>query len=632
MKPRTLVVCAVIALGLLVNAAQAQFTLTILHNNDGESALLPDGDEGGIGRFVSLVTAEKAASTNPIMLSSGDNWLAGKSFSAGLGAGVGGSNYYYDAEALKAIGYDAVVLGNHDFDFGPDILDEFVTQANTGSSTKFLSANLDFSAHAGLNNQVTAGNIAKSTVLTVSGEKVGIVGATTPNLKNISSPGVVVVDPNVVNAVQTQINDLINNQGVNKVILVSHLQSVAEDLALIPQLSGVDVAIAGGGDELLANSPYPTSLLPTDQLDVKPVGSPDGIPDVLAGPYPILTTDYTATANGSTVLVGADGMNIPVVTTSGQYGYLGKLVVDFDALGNVTNLATMDTTNNPVRNYGLDGIAANTTVVSNIEDPISSFFSAVDNNIIGTTTDGLDGRKTSVRGEETNLGNLVADSMVWYAQQNASAFGVSLDNPVIGLQNGGGLRNDDIITGNVSEGDTFDIAPFSNFVAVLEDLPIDRVLAALENAVSRVEFGDGRFAQISGLKFTYNPQAAAGSRIVDVFLSDGTQIIGNGSILPAHASDLFDLATINFLLNDKDGYDWDGDGIIGDDSDVLPYSILGASYQQALADYIENGLGGAISGPAYATGGEGRITEVPEPTTLALIALGGLAALRRRRA
>lgn len=95
---------------------RGEFTLTILHNNDGESALLPSGDEAGVARFMTLVQREKRrARQKPkqsdrnhggkhgvIFVSSGDNFLASPAFTASINDGI-----YYDAVALDLLGYDA---------------------------------------------------------------------------------------------------------------------------------------------------------------------------------------------------------------------------------------------------------------------------------------------------------------------------------------------------------------------------------------------------------------------------------------------------------------------------------------------------------------------------------------------
>ncbi|MDX1449832.1 MAG: 5'-nucleotidase C-terminal domain-containing protein, partial [Acidimicrobiia bacterium] len=281
----------------------ADTTLTLLHNNDAESDLLGSGDFGGAARFKTLTdqTRNAAAATDEVLLvTSGDNWLAGPEFAASTA-----NDTFYDMVFISKMGYDALDLGNHDFDFGPNVLAEAIASL-PDPAPPFLSANLDFSGEAALQALVDAGRIAASIIVEKNGEQYGIVGATTPNLPFISSPGGVVVDPDVAGAVQAEV-DALTAAGVDKIVFISHLQDVEGDLELLSGLSGIDIAVAGGGDELLAN---PGDLLvPGDEGDV-------------FGSYPLAATD-------------ADGKFVPVVTTSGQLFYLGKLRAGFDAAGNL---------------------------------------------------------------------------------------------------------------------------------------------------------------------------------------------------------------------------------------------------------------------------------------------------------
>ena len=116
----------------------------------------------------------------------------------------------------------------------------------------FVSANLNFRGEPSLQALVNKRAIVKSYVIRKEGQLIGIVGATTPLLPAISSPRNVTVDPDVAAAIQTEIDRLTAGK-VDIIIIVSHLQNINEDLALAPMLRGVDVMIAGGGDELLAN-------------------------------------------------------------------------------------------------------------------------------------------------------------------------------------------------------------------------------------------------------------------------------------------------------------------------------------------------------------------------------------------
>lgn len=304
------------------HGGQPAFTLTILHNNDGESKLVNapgNPDFGGVARFETLVDQLRREATRGkppsgqagrrgvLLLSSGDNFLAGPEFNASLEKGVP----FYDSIALREIGYDAMAIGNHEFDFGPDVFADFVVGFGW-RGPEFVSANLDFSDEPRLRALARTGTLVASTVVRERGEKVGVVGATTPLLPSISSPRNVRVLDDVAGLVQQQV-DRLSRRGVDKVILISHLQGLAEDRALIPMLEGVDVAIAGGGDELLADDD--ALLVPGDAISLDPqTGEPLR--------YPLFVPD-------------ADGVDVPVVTTAGDYKYVGRLVVNFDRRGRV---------------------------------------------------------------------------------------------------------------------------------------------------------------------------------------------------------------------------------------------------------------------------------------------------------
>jgi 5'-nucleotidase len=602
---RPLLVTAVAALALLLLTPVAggagapqppapDLWLTVLHNNDGESQLLNapgQPDFGGIARFKTLVGELKFQATKGpealgrsakggvLMLSSGDNFLAGPQFKASLDKGAP----FYDSIGLDLVGYDAMAIGNHEFDFGPDVLADFIGGFRMGR-TPFLSANLDFSDEAKLKKLVQQKRIAESVIVNTRGERIGIVGATTPSLPFISSPRNVHVIADVAGEVQKEI-DALEERKINKIILISHLQSVSEDLALIPQLSGLDVAIAGGGDELLAN---PGDLLvPGDVLN----------PSL---PYPLSATN-------------ADGDSVPVITTSGDYKYVGKLVVAFDKDGNLLDVD--EDSSGPVRVSGVapDAVLPDPTVQAQVVDPVAAYVAALAQNVIAQSQVALEGRRgptpPGVRTVETNLGNLMADALLWEGQQLAASFGVTPPN--VGLQNGGGIRNNSLIpAGPITELTTFAIAPFGNFVSVVPDIPPAQFKEILENAVSRVEFVDGRFAQVAGFRFTWDAAGTAqildgsgnvttpGTRVQEVQLDDGTMIVAGGAVV-AGAPNVH-IATNDFSARGGDQWPFRG----------APFTTIGVTYQQALSNFLQDGLGGLITSADYPEGGEGRITRL----------------------
>jgi 5'-nucleotidase len=583
---------------------KVDFWLTVLHNNDGESELLPVpvldekgnqiGTQGGVAHYAKVrKEAEKKAMKKPkgdkakrgvIFVSSGDNFLASPAFTASLADEI-----FYDALALDMLKYDAIDIGNHDFDFGPDVLAFFISDGfKKPGKPPYLSANLDFSGEPALQDLFDAGVIAKSTVVNKNGNKIGIIGATTENLPFISSPRDVVVNA-VLPAVQTEA-DALEAKGVKIIVLISHLQDVYGDILLAEQITGVDVMIAGGGDELLANPD--DLLLPSDDLS-----------DVF-GPYPMMAID-------------AEGNDVPVVTTSGQYGYLGMLTVGFDKKGTV--IAVDEDRSRPIRVVSKefpDGVKPEKKFEKKIEEPVAAFVAELAANVIAFSEVDLDGLRGSVRSMETNQGNLIADALRWQAAQLAPDFGVPV--PDVALQNGGGIRNDSIIlAGDISELDTFDMVPFANFVTVFPAIPRNQFKEIVENAVSRTQPGDtpggtGRFAQISGFSFTFdgsetaqvlNPDgtvATPGTRVVDVKLDDGEVIVSGGVVTPGPD---ISVATIDFLARGGDQYPFRD----------ASFTVLGVSYQQALASFIQDpsGLNGLISTGDYPEVGEGRITELP---------------------
>ena len=583
---RLLAILAILALlaGILASvpvAANAQdaddgegFTLTILHNNDGESKLLPDeNSDPGVARFVALMKQLQADASGAgvITLTSGDNFLASQE----LGVSLGREGPLYDSIALSGV-YDAMALGNHDFDLGPEFTARFIT--GFSPAIPFLSANVDFSGEPVLQALVDSGLIAGSTVIETGGERVGVIGAVTPMLPNISSPRNAVVS-DVLTAVSREAESL-GAEGVNKIILVSHLQDVAEEVELVSMLTNVDVVIAGGGDDLLRNEGD------TCMPDTDPVG-----------PYP-------------TMVNNAGGTAVPVITAPGGYRCIGELNVTFDGDGNIV------ATEGRSVGVGFD-VVPDPGVQAAVIDPLTAAVSVIDADVIGTSTVELDGRRSSVRTMAANEGNLLADALRATAANLSAAFGSPV--PDVGIQNGGGIRNDAVIpAGEITTGDTWDIAPFRNFVVVGEvSREVFHIL--LEQAVDRIPGAGGQFAQVSGFTLTYDPAAAAretardgdcslagnpGERVREVVLDDGTVIVTNGDVVPG---DPVVLTTIDFLANGGDCYP------LAD----ISFTKLGVSYQQALANYISTDLGGTITAADYPVGGGGRIValEPEEPAT-----------------
>lgn len=152
---------------------------------------------------------------------------------------------------------------------------------------------------------------------------------------------------------------------------------------------------------------------------------------------------------------------------------------------------------------------------------------------IGATAGPLDSRRNVVRGEESAMGNLIADAM---------RVAVGAD---VAITNGGGIRADRTYDAGavLTRRDILSELPFGN-VTVMTEITGQQILDALENGVSQVENGAGRFPQVSGIAFVYDPTAPAGSRIAEVTV--------NGAALDVNAT--YTVATNDYMLRGGDGY------------------------------------------------------------------------------
>jgi len=198
------------------------------------------------------------------------------------------------------------------------------------------------------------------------------------------------------------------------------------------------------------------------------------------------------------------------------------------------------------------------------------------NVVIGSTAGPLDSRRNVVRGEESAMGNLIADAM-------RAATGAD-----IGFTNGGGIRADRTYDAGseLTRRDILTELPFGN-VTVVTELTGNQILAALENGVSKVEEGAGRFPQVSGMTFSFDASAPAGSRVSSVMVG--------GAALDLNA--VYSVATNDYILAGGDGYSALGGG------HVIVDKGNGNLMANDVMDYVANM--GSVS-----VGVEGRITKL----------------------
>ena len=563
----TKIVFSILLLGILTPAFSQNkdgFTLQLLHAADMEGGI--EALENA-PRFSSVLNALKTEVENTVIIGAGDSYIPGPFFAAANNGslrevlGREGSGRA-DILMLNAMGFMAGALGNHEFDVGTGTLAGLIAADRdyVGTAFPFLSANLDFSSDSNLAALVVdpgqeastiPNSITKSVVITTSsGEKIGVVGMTTPLLGSLSlsgNVGIAPTDPNDMAALAAIIQesvDALTTTGINKIILTGHLQQISLDETIAMHLQDVDIIIAGGSNTLLADE--------TDRLHPG---------DTADRPYPILTQSATHEP-------------IAIVGTDGNYRYVGRLVVDFDAAGALIP-ESIDATVSGAFATDEQGVADTgnaepTARVVEITEAVRNVVIAKDGNLFGQTNVYLNGNRGSIRTEETNIGNLIAEANLAAGQQVDPSV-------VVSLKNGGGIRAPIGVTigsdlfpppanalvgkamGQISQIDIENTLRFNNGLTLLT-LSARELLEVIEHTVAASGGGStpGRFPQIAGMAFSFDTSLPEGNRVQSLVITDADgnlidTIAQNGELV-GDADRTFRMVTITFLVDGGDDY------------------------------------------------------------------------------
>jgi 2',3'-cyclic-nucleotide 2'-phosphodiesterase (5'-nucleotidase family) len=562
--------------------AGSAFKLQLFHLADQEGNISALDDAPRLSGVLNALRAQDIdldgipGFAGTLTLSSGDAWIPGLFY--GASAQAYGAVGRGDVLIQNALGVQAIAFGNHEFDQGTSVVKNLIssTSGYPGTAFPYLSGNLNFSTDVNLAGLVVPdgqapkpNSITASVVFNVSGEKVGVVGATTPWLKTISSPGSVGVAPAPFSAVptaaeldalaaliQADVDALIAaNPGLNKVILLAHMQQLSIEQSLAERLRHVDI-IAGGGSN--------TRLFDSDDT-ARPGDSVQGV-------YPIIKTD-------------ADGKPVAVVNTDGNYKYLGRLVLDFDAAGSIIPGSYNPSVSGVYRTdaAGLASLDAEAFIDARVQavvDNLRTVIVAQESEWFGVSDVFLNGnRNPGVRSEETNLGNLTADANLAYAR--------SIDPTVlVSLKNGGGIRNSigqslvptgsvdgkpDLLPtaavfdalgnvvkpeGGISRNDIANALSFNNGLSLVTVTHAE-LKALLEYGLA-AGINQGRFPQVGGLAFSYDLSRPAGERIVNLAVKDDNGndlavVVRNGRLI-GDPNRTIRMVTLDFLASGGDGY------------------------------------------------------------------------------
>ena len=467
------------ALALTAGAASADYSLTILHTNDFHDRFEPisayDGPcsaedntagecFGGSARLVTALEEARGRAENTILVDGGDQFQGTLFYTQYKGT--------MTAEFMNKLGYDAMTVGNHEFDDGPEVLGAFVDAVDF----PILMSNADISGEP-----LLADKIAKSTVIEKGGEKIGLIGLTPVNTPEIASTGPNITFTQPADAVQGEV-DKLTAEGVNKIIVLSH-SGYMVDQEVAANTTGVDVIVGGHDNTLL--------------------GDMEGA----KGKYPTMVND--------TAIVQAYA-----------YGkYLGELNVTFDDDGKIT-----EASGQPLI---MDGaVAEDQPTVDRIAE-LAQPLEAIRSEVIGESAEAIEGNRDVCRAMECSGGNLIADAML----ARVADQGIQ-----VAIANSGGIRAS-IDAGEVTKGEVLTVLPFQNTLSTFQ-VPGAVLVEALENGVSKVGEGDGRFPQVAGITFTVDSAAEAGSRVSDV-------MVGGEPLDPAAT---YGVVSNNFVRNGGDGY------------------------------------------------------------------------------
>jgi 5'-nucleotidase/UDP-sugar diphosphatase len=562
---------------------EAAFTLQLLHISDADgSDTTALNSVANLSGMIQKFRAQYPQQT--LTVSSGDNYIPGPRFNAAndssLSAALGVAEVgRADIAFLNAMGVQASAIGNHELDLGTKQFADMIKPSGAWSGARFpyLAYNVDFASDSevaslklanGGKASEQSGKLTGWTVVDVGGQKIGVIGASSPVFANITSPGKLQFMPVLTTsevdvaglalAVQKGVDEM-TAAGINKVVLLAHMQTLAIEKDLAQRLKNVDIIVAGGSNTLLS-----------DANDVLRTG------DKSAGDYPYQTKD-------------AAGQPTVVVNVDADYKYLGRFMAPFDDKGVLITQRFDNKLSGAWVTSETDDSEGGVTVsglVIQVRDAIKAVLKAKDGNVFGKTNEFMEGRRAFVRNEETNFGNLSADANLWYAQR--------LDPTVqISLKNGGGIRSEigEILAMAGSTSGAVLTAPKANAEAKRQagevsqlaietalkfnnklwafDVTAAQLKSLLEHGVA-VLGSQGRFPQVGGMSFSYDPSRtaqsldanfaviAAGERIRS--LKVGSEVVVQNGALVGDAQRTFRMVTLNFLAEGTTPAAGGGDG------------------------------------------------------------------------
>jgi 2',3'-cyclic-nucleotide 2'-phosphodiesterase (5'-nucleotidase family) len=435
------------------NDGQKNFYLYVVHTNDVHGRI--EADPGvGYANLATLVNMGRSVTNKNLLLDAGD-----------VSHGTLLTNLFEGETAavlLDMLGYDAVVPGNHDFNYGKERLIEAAKLAEQYSDLRVLAANV-------LDEQ---GNMVFQPyqLYYYDGFTVGVIGATTPDTETKTHPknveGLSFMSDEVVYGAQAMVDEV--RERADYVIVLAHL-GLDEDGSygvtskmLAENVKGIDLIVDGHSHTVLENG-----MRVGDTLIVS------------AGEY------------------------------MKQVGLVEIAVRNGKAAGETAVLISAEDVADPSKNeyakmLGITEVTPDPQVTAYIESQ-KARLEEITTEVVAYTPVFLDGERNNVRTKPTNLGNMIAQAMV-------EATGAD-----VAFTNGGGIRAS-IPAGDVTRGDIITVLPFNNTVVVIEVTGQD-IYDALEWGYSRLPESNGGFPQTANMGIVYSRFSDPGNRIKRVLIN-----------------------------------------------------------------------------------------------------------------
>ncbi len=463
--------------------------------------VFPTGNFGGAAELSAYFAAERANNPNTLTFTAGDAYGASPPLSS-----------FFDEEpavrAMRLMGFDADTFGNHNFDGGIAGLQPLIDIANatsgeSGDPFQYLSANLK-------NRDDNLSGVKDFEIFDLDGVKVGVIGITNPEAPTLVFPGsfgtIEVTDPV---PAANKARAAARRAGAKVFVVLTHMG-----------VTGFD----GDGN---ATGPL--------------IDFANGV-----GGFDLILGDHTNVEFSGVI-------NNALVVENESRG------VEYARIS-----MTVDPANGRVLDRSVEFVSAVSSAVTPdpeivaFLDPLRAELDVLLSNVIGESTVFIprsdECGQSSGRHCESLIGNVVTDAMrnrygTDFAITNSGGLRADLtcptvDNPTDFCPAPDGGNHD------ITDGTVLTVLPFGNNAVTLTVTGAE-LKDHLERGVSAAGSGSGRFAQVSGLCFTYDIEGAVGSRVTSVVFDDGTC---TGGPVDLTAGSSYTLAENDFMSSGGDGY------------------------------------------------------------------------------